>query len=125
MFVEEIINVLLIISMTSIRITFIQNVTLVTTSYFNNTLIANSTCFNCLCILLSFSYAALNCLPNNTCHLFTTFPLRYQLQQTPEALFYFPNQSISEPSQCCMVDLSVLLGIDDTEIDFSFYRFSC
>jgi hypothetical protein len=110
MFVKAIVSVLLIISVTPIRIAYIQNVTLVPISYFNNSLIANDTCPNCLCRLFSSSYAALNCLSNNTCYFFKTVPPRYQLQQTPNALLYFPNQSLPEPSQCCMPNVSVLLG---------------
>ena len=110
MLAEAIVSVFLIISVTSIQLAFIKNVTFVPASDYNNTVIANGTCFECLCQLVSSSYAALNCLPNNACLFITTFPSRYQLQQTSEALLYFPNQSLPEPSQCCMPDITLLLS---------------
>jgi hypothetical protein len=107
---EVVISLLLIVSVTSIRIAFIQNITLIPLSDYNNTIITNGTCFECLCLLFSSSYSALNCFSNNTCCFYTTFPRRYQLQQTPKALLYFPIQYVPEPSQCCMPNISLLLN---------------
>jgi hypothetical protein len=110
MLAEAIVSALLIIAVTPIQVAFIENVTLVPLSDYNNTVVANATCFECLCQLVSSSYAALNCLPNNTCSFFSIFPRRYQIQETLEATLYFPNQSIPEPSQCCMPDVSLLVS---------------
>ena len=110
MLVEVAVSVLLIMSVTPIQIASVKNVTLIPIPDSNNTIITNGTCLDCLCRLLSSPYAALNCLSNNTCRFFTTFPLRYQLQQTPGTSLHFPNQSIPEPSQCCMPDLNLLLN---------------
>ena len=107
---EGIVSVLLIISVTAVQVPFIRNITLVPISDINSTIITNDSCLACLCRFFSSSYAALNCLPNNTCRFFTTFPLRYQLQPTPAASLYFPNQSLPGPSQCCMSDINILLN---------------
>jgi hypothetical protein len=110
MLVKAIVIIFLIISVSPIQVAFIQNVTVVPVSDFNNMINTNGTCFECLCLLLSSSYAALNCFSNNTCRFFTTFPYRYQLQQTPNVSLYFPNASVPDSSQCCMSDINLLLN---------------
>ena len=61
------------------NIPFIQNVMLIPRNHSNITTITNETCQQCLCRAIS-SFAALNCFPNNTCQLFSTFPIRYKVR---------------------------------------------
>ena len=110
MAVVVVISLFSIMPVSSFQIPFVRNVTLLPISDSNNTIITHVNCLDCLCLFHSSSYAALNCLPNKTCRFFKTFPVRYRLQQTLEALLYFPNQSLPEPSQCCMSDLNLLLN---------------
>jgi len=93
----------------SIPIPFIQNATLHTGYFENRSQLINGTCNECLC-MSQFSYSAVNCYPNNTCQLFLTFPVSYQIETTPGGRLYFPQQSFPNASQCCMPDINYLLN---------------
>ena len=90
------------------NIPFIQNVMLIPRNYSNITTITNETCQQCLCRTIS-SFAALNCFPNNTCQLFSTFPIRYKVRSEPQARLYFPQGIIPNASLCCMPNLTSVL----------------
>jgi hypothetical protein len=96
-------------SVNSIPIPFIQNATLHTGYFENRSQLINGTCNECLC-MSPFSYSAVNCYPNNTCQLFSTFPGSYQIQTTPGGRLYFPQKSFPNASQCCMPDINYLLN---------------
>jgi hypothetical protein len=93
----------------SIPIPFIQNVTLHTGYFENRSQLINGTCNKCLC-MSPFSYSAINCYPNNTCQLFSTFPISYRIEATPGGRLYFPQQSFPNASQCCMPNINYLLN---------------
>ena len=57
----------------------------------------------------NFSYAILNCFPNNSCQLFVNAPRTYTLKPTPNAVLYFPRQILPNVSQCCMPNTTDLL----------------
>jgi hypothetical protein len=100
---------LLIHLVNSIPIPFIQNATLHTGYFENRSELINGTCNECLC-MSPFSYSAINCYPNNTCQLFSTFPVSYQIETTPGGRLYFPQQLFPNASQCCMPDINYLLN---------------
>ena len=93
----------------SVRIPFIDNVTLIPISISNNTIVNNQTCRECLCTAQS-SYLALNCFPNNTCQFFNTIPRTYRIQTTTQGRLYFPQQILPNASRCCMPDINLLLS---------------
>jgi hypothetical protein len=94
----------------SINIPFINNTILQAGYPSNSTPLINGTCHQCLCIS-SLSYSALNCFPNSTCQLFSTFPPTYRIAETPGARLYFPRQTFPlNTSQCCMPNITDLLS---------------
>ena len=97
-----------IISVHSIHVPSIVNVTSIPRNRWNTTTVANHTIQQCLC-LSSSSFVAFNWYPNNTCQLFHTFPRTYKIQPTSGARLYFPRGIFPNASQCCMPDLNVLL----------------
>ncbi|CAF3471118.1 unnamed protein product [Rotaria socialis] len=102
-------NLLLVFTaVNSIMIPFINNATLISISNTSTVIIANKTCKECLC--LSFPYAALNCLSNNTCQFFNTFPLVYKIQLTLQAHLYFLQGVFPNKSQPCFSDTTCLLN---------------
>ncbi|CAF1049438.1 unnamed protein product [Adineta steineri] len=93
----------------SIQIPYIDNAILQSRSNSNDVFLSNKTCDQCLCISF-LSYSILNCLPNNTCQLFSIFPLTYQIKIIPGARLYFPQRLFPNISQCCMPDINYLLN---------------
>ena len=96
-------------------IPFVQNIALQrkTWGVTNKTVMFHGTCDECLCKVLSSSTtansAALNCFANQTCQLFTTFPVSYNLQPSVGAQLYFLQGIFPSPSQCCMSNIVELI----------------
>jgi hypothetical protein len=60
------------------RISLIQNVTLIPRYQWNSTQINNHTYQQCLC-MSTLSFIGLNWFPNNTCQLFYSFSVTYEI----------------------------------------------
>ena len=108
------INIMLIfiflaVPVSSIQIPSIGNATFVPLSVSNPITIINRTCNQCLCMPFA-SNLILNCLPNNTCQFFSTFPLRYKIQSLTNARLYFLRGIFPNASQCCMPNTTYLLN---------------
>jgi hypothetical protein len=55
------------------------------------------------------AYLMLNCLLNNTCQFFSSFPRAYKIQKLINASLYFPQRIFPNASECCMPNLTYLL----------------
>ena len=79
----------------------------------NNATTFNKTCDECLCQAFganaSTEYLALNCFANQTCQLFTSFPISYKMQDSVGAQLYFLQGSFPSPSQGCMPNITELI----------------
>ena len=92
----------------AVRIPFLSDVMFVPISNSTSITVADRSCDECLCQAIA-SHMVLNCFPNNTCQFFMDVPRIYKIQSSLNALVYFPQQTLPNPSQCCMPDISVLL----------------
>ena len=73
----------------TVQLPFPSNVTLVSKYNSTGVTLTDRSCDQCLCES-NFSYAILNCFPNNTCQPLVDAPATYTLKPTPNALLYFP-----------------------------------
>jgi hypothetical protein len=51
----------------------------------------------------------MNCFPNETCQVFVTFPVIYQIEVTPGGRLYFPGQLFPNVTQSCTSNITYLL----------------
>ena len=69
-------------------------------------------------------YVALNCFPNNTCQLFPTFPVSYQVEGSVGAQLHFVKGIFPSPSRCCIRNITELINrlksAAPTEVPLSF-----
>lgn len=87
----------------AIQIPVIYNVSFIGLSAKNSTIMKNVTCQECLCLAQTETVLAFNCFTNNqSCELFSTFPLTYRLESTPSVHLYFPQLIFPSKSECCM-----------------------
>ena len=106
-----IINVLLMAQIAAAsQMPFIANMTPVPVSQVSPATISNRTCDQCLCTSNS-SYPIVNCLPDNTCQLFASFPRTYTLQWSLHALLYFPQGIIPNASQDYTANTTALVDL--------------
>ena len=95
----------------SFPIGYINNVFFVSISDSNITIITNRTCEQCLCLYSSSAaYLALNCLPNDTCRLFETYPLIYKIQDYSQARLYFLQGVYPNETKCCQSNTTDLIS---------------
>ena len=80
----------------------------------NRTTMLNGTCDECLCQAFgvndSAKYLALNCFANQTCQLFTSFPVSYKLQSSAGGQLHFLSGIFPETSRCCMPNITELIN---------------
>ena len=80
----------------------------------NQTVMFNGSCDECLCNVFSnnstANSVALNCFANQTCQLFSTFPVSYTLQPSFGAQLYFLQGLFPSPSQSCMPNITELIN---------------
>lgn len=76
-------------------------------------ILINTTCKQCLCEVFNGSnnsfYWALNCFPNQTCQLFTSYPQTYKVPVLSGARLYFLQNRFPNASSCCMPNITPLL----------------
>ena len=105
----------LVVHVHGFRLPFIQDVFLSPDRAIDasKTVIFKGTCDEYLCKVFSDSStansAALNCFANQTCQLFTSFPVSYKMQDSVGAQLYFLQGSFPSPSQGCMPNITELI----------------
>jgi hypothetical protein len=60
------------------------------------------------------SFVRFNWFPNNTCQLFYSFSVTYEIQSMPQAQLYFSQGILPNKSQYCMPNTNNLLNKLDT-----------
>ncbi len=100
----------LLVPISSDTIPYINGVIFAPASNSTSTTFINVTCNECLCMSLNSSDLLLNCMPNNTCQFFSTFPRTYNIQNVINASLYFLRGIFPDASQCCMPNLTYLLN---------------
>ena len=104
-----------VVEVEGISLSYIQDVVLkpIGTQYVNKTTTINGTCDECKCKVFgdndTTNNVALNCFPNNTCQLFSSFPPSYKLQYSATARLYFRRGIFANASQCCMPNITELV----------------
>ena len=99
----------------ALRLSYIQDVFLVPVGIYNpnQTTTINGTCDECECKIFdgknSTNNVALNCFSNDTCQVFSTFPLSYKLRSSAATRLYFLQGIYPNASQCCMPNITELV----------------
>jgi hypothetical protein len=97
--------VVYILDVRTIRIPWIDNVSLIDIHESNIETQTNLSSQECLCSAMKMNSMAINYYTRNrTCDLFAQFPINYRLDPTRNARLYFPQGKFPNASYCCMPD---------------------
>lgn len=92
-----------------IAIPVIRNVSFISASPKNSTVLVNVTCLQCFCTIQASNPMAFNChTDNQTCEVFYSYPTTYRLESKTNSDFYFLRSIFPETSDCCMSNFTQL-----------------